>query len=121
MTVPRVLIAGMNDKVLQNIVQSLAHYQTNLELIMDDSAEETSLHDFAVRKHADIIIFELSNTDIPKICNDLLNDLPDAVLLGIVSNGRRIIQYALHTTEMGTDELINSIMVAKKRFLEVCS
>ena len=107
----------MSDKILQDIVESLTHHQPNLELIVDDSAEEASFYDTAARERADIVIFELMDKEIPRICDELLDRLPDAVLLGFVSKGHRIVKYALYAEEMDTDELINSIMVSKKRFL----
>lgn len=117
MKAPRIIVTGMSDKILQDIVENLVRFQPNLEVIVDNEA--TSILETAVRQQADVVIFELGQMEIPEICNDLLKKLPEAVLVGIVSKGQRIVQYALHMEDADPEEFINTIIVAKKRFLDV--
>lgn len=112
---PRIFVTDMSDKILRDIVEYLARSQPYLEVIVDN--DETSIMEAAVREQADVVIFELGQMEIPEICNDLLNELPEAVLVGVISNGQRIVQYALHMEGTDPDEFINTIIVAKKRFL----
>lgn len=115
------MVAGISDRITQNIIENLTHSQRNLEVIVNNNIDPELIEQAAVHEHADIVIFELKESDLPVICNDLLNRLPDSVLIGLVSNGQRVVQYALYNENMDTEEFINSIIVSKKRFLKSCN
>ena len=117
-----VIIGGLVDQLFCQLIADSLEHQLSAEVnILAQSTPQSSVENIAVDEHADVIIVGLGESELPAICNRLLNRLPQAVVVGVASSidatdGRKIrILHALHSDDMSLDQLTDTILAVMQK------
>ena len=113
----RILLAGMPQTVLSDIVEQVAAHRPDMEIV-GHKVQRSQLPESAVKTGANVVILRLEEDELPGACTDILNHVPGAVVVGLISDGRRLILLA---DNLGTSELMTTIRAARGSLIEVAS
>lgn len=123
---PKVIVAGLTDALLSQIVAETLGRKLGVEVeLLEPGMDRHSIEREAVRHEADVIIMELSNKELPQSCNRILERLPGAIIAGVTcdedeTDGTkrvRIVQHALQSDDLGPDTLANIVLAAMQSSL----
>ncbi len=104
----RVLLAGIPAGVLREIVERVTELRPNMQVV--GRAERTELKDAIIRHRANVVILGMELDELPGVCTDLLDEFPDTLVVAMAADGRRA---AIHVDNIGPDELLDTIQIAK--------
>jgi hypothetical protein len=82
-----------------------------MELI-EGEAHPARLAELAIRERADVVVLALGEHELPEACTRLLDQAPHLVVVGIVSDGKRITVTQTMQNDVGSRELLDTIRVA---------
>lgn len=103
----RCVIAGVSHIMLADIMQRIAEQNLNIELINDVEAEDLSSH--VQQLGINVVMTSFDATELPKACNELLEEVPDVAVVGLVEDGRKL---CICINDAGPAELIELIQTA---------
>jgi hypothetical protein len=108
----RVLIDGLPRGLLRDLIRGVAARCSDMELI-ECQSDPAPLVETVVRERADAVLVPLDDRELPRVCRSLLEIAPHVVVVGIVSNGKRLaITQTLQKNDVGTRELLDTIRAA---------
>lgn len=111
----RILLAGTPNAVLSDIVRQVASHRSDMEVV-GHGVQSSELTDRAVATRANVVVLRLEDFDLPSVCVDLLNVVPGVVVVGLISDGRRVLLLA---DTLGADELMTTIQAARGTLADV--
>ncbi len=117
-----VLIAGVEDALLCQIIADSLKERTEATVrILPSDVPRAAIERAALRERPDVVIIGLSQVELSPTCKQLLDQLPESVVVGVhvnnaeVDSGRvRIVQHALYSEDMGPRELVNVVLAATR-------
>jgi DNA-binding NarL/FixJ family response regulator len=104
----RVLLAGIRIRVLREVMERITELRPDMEVVA--YAERAELEEAMAHHRADVVIVGLGTGETQKVCSDLLDEFPDTLVVGLAADGRRA---AIHMNNVGPDELLDTIRVAR--------
>ena len=73
--------------------------------------DKEQLHDSVSRHQADVVILGVDVDELPKVCNELLEEFPETIVVAVAADGRRA---AIHVDDIGPAELLDTIQAARR-------
>ncbi len=104
----RILLADMERTVLAQIMEKIAAYRPNMEVV-GRCVNRSTLSDDARNANANVIVLGLAESELPEICTSLLDTMPDVVVVGVAADGRCVL---IQAENLGTNELMATIRAA---------
>ena len=108
----RLVLASMPRLVLREIVREIADHRPDMEVVARD-VDRSELHAVVREYKADVVIVGLDENELPRVCSDLLREFPDTLAVGVASDGKLTAFHALHVNNIGINELVETIRVAR--------
>lgn len=107
----RCLIADIPQQVLADIVQRITKECKTVEVVDQISGIEDL--QLKVKKNSiDVLILGMKNNDLPKICNELMEQIANLMVIGLINDGRRAVVYL---NDIGKNEIIHIITTLSKK------
>jgi len=103
----RGVIAGVSHIILSDILRRVAEQNLNMELI--NNIDDGDITSQVKRLDVDVVMTSFDSTELPKVCNDLLEEMPDVAVVGLVKDGRRL---CICVDDVGPREIIDLIEMA---------
>ena len=103
----RCVIAGVSHIMLADIMNHIAEQNLNIELI--NNIEEGELLSHVQQLDINVVMTSFDTTELPKACNDLLEEVSDVAVVGLVDDGRKL---CICINDAGPAELIELIQTA---------
>lgn len=104
----RILFADMERTVLAHIMEKIAAYRPNMEVV-GKCDHRSELSEDARNANANVVILGLAESELPDICTDLLDAMPGVVVVGMAADGRCVL---IQAENLGTNELMATIRAA---------
>lgn len=110
MTQIRCLLAGTRPRVLSEIVEQVIKNHLDVEMI-ERVAELNEVMPLARGSDFNVVVLDFGEDEIPKLCNDLLDEQPSLVIAGLVGDGKRL---CILIDDPGPAKLTEMIRIAVK-------
>ena len=107
----RCLIADIPQVVLADIVQRLAEENTDTEVV-ERVSDMDDLPLIIKNKSINVLVLGMKNNVFPQVCEDVLTNEPELMVVGLVNDGRRA---AIYMDDVSKSEIINIIGTMGKR------
>lgn len=119
---PKVIVGEMHDNLLRQIVEQALTTNIGANVVARNIGI-SELEKEAVSNNADIVVLGLKGSDLPPICERLLDRLDRAVIVGVVSevtstsSSRKIRMVIFHSGDLEPTELADAILTAMQKSL----
>jgi len=101
----RCLMADIPQLVLADIVQNITEESSDIEVIgRVNNIEE--IPDVVSNNHVDVLILGMKNSMLPDVCLDIMNNISNLVIVGLVDDGRRL---AVYLDNVGKNDVLKII------------
>ena len=107
----RCAFAGVSHAMLADIIHRLAGRNSDIELI--NNVEERNLPSNIKQLGVNVVMTSLNSNELPEVCNELLEEVPDVAVVGIVEDGRRFCICVDDVGSTGLFELIRAAVEGK--------
>ncbi len=103
----RCLIADIPQTVLADTVQRIAESNLGIEIVERVEGKDDLLKLSRDRK-IDVLIIGMNEDKIPMEYKEILDGVPESVIIGLIKNGRRV---AVFLDDIGSNELIDLMRI----------
>ena len=110
MTPLRVLIAGLPRPLLRELIILAAASRSGLAVLTSDDRPER-LPESAAEAEADVVIFELAESDLPAPFRQLFVRCPAVTAVSLLGDGRRAV---VCLPDVGIEQLLDTIRAAAR-------
>lgn len=110
MTPLRVLIAGLPRPLLRELIVRTAASRSGLAVLTSDAPPER-LPESAAEAGADVVIFEIPESDLPAPFAQLLVRCPAVTTVSLLGDGRRAV---ICLPDVGIEQLLDTIRAAAR-------
>ena len=100
----RCVIADIAHFMLADIVQRITEQHLKVEYF--NNIEDGTISALVQQNDVDVVLTSFESLELPKFCNDLLEECSDIAVVGLVEDGRRI---CICVDDAGPHELIELI------------
>jgi hypothetical protein len=119
-----VIIAGLVNQLLCELIAESLKKQLKAKVnILAPTIPRSGIEGVAVDKKADVVIVGLADSEVPTICKRLLRRLPEAVVVGVVSDSSgkvgqktRVIRTLL-SDDMSLNQIGDTILAAMQKLI----
>lgn len=106
----RVLIAGLPRSLLRELIIRAAASRSGLAALTSDAQPEL-LPEAVAEAGADVVIFELAESDLPASFRQLLARCPSVIAVSLLGDGRRAV---VCLPDVGIEQLLDTIRAAAR-------
>lgn len=104
----RVLLAEIPSMLLKELLTNMLRRNPDFKVV-GQLSDRSNIIEKARQTRADAVVVGLPENDPPALCLSLLDSLPGAVIVGLISDGRRVL---IAADDLGSRDCLQLIQIA---------
>jgi hypothetical protein len=101
----RCVIANIKQKILADIIEDMVEECGDIEIVdrvghINDIQASIAVHP------VDLLVLGMKSSDYPQPCLDLMNQIPNLAIVGLVDDGRRLVAFL---DNVGKDDILKIV------------